>query len=247
MIHEKHFIPLRVVIAFVILATLIITGNNKAFALKETKPNETGPWPGLYVNTYTGNFFYQRSDLYIPGRGLSIDITFSYNSGRTIRDWGFGHGWTFTYNLLYEIHGDTIFIERGDGQKDAFIWNGTSYDPPTGIYDMLTEYSPGKYLLTTKYGSKYYFDEATHKKITKIEDRNGNTITFAYTGEHLDIITDASGRQLILSWSNDHLSQITDPNTTPSRTISYEYEEKDGYIHLTKVIDPLDNSIFSIF
>ena len=61
-------------------------------AINETKPNEPGPLPGMLVNTYTGNFFYQRTDLHFTGPGLSFEVTLSYNSARSDRDLGYGNG-----------------------------------------------------------------------------------------------------------------------------------------------------------
>ena len=227
------------IIAVICIAALMqLTLIDLVYALTSTKPNVSGPY-GTNVNSYTGNLFYQRTDLYIPGRGLTIDITFSYNSGRTARDWGYGQGWSFPYSMQYYFENSSVIIERSDGRKDEFVWNGSSYDPPTGVYDQLTEYQSDKYLLTTKHGKKYYFDNATHKQITKIEDKNGNTLTFSYTSGKLTTITDPSGRQLNLSWTGDHLTQITDPNKTPNRVISYQYDAADN---MTQVTDPVGNT-----
>ena len=211
---------------------------NFVFALTVTKPNVTGPF-GTEVNSYTGELFYQRTDLYIPGRGLDLTIQFSYNSGRTIRDWGYGRGWSFSYGMQYYFENTSIIIERPDGQKDEFVWNGSFYEPPVGVYDEVTEYETDKYLLTTKYGIKYYFEESSHKKITKIEDRNCNTMVFTYNEGLLATITDPSERQVNLNWENDHLIQITDFDS-PNRVINYEYDDNNN---MTIVTDPAGNSI----
>ena len=141
----------KIIAIFCITAMMHLILVDSVYALTSTKPNVSGPY-GTNVNSYTGNLFYQRTDLYIPGRGLPIDISFSYNSGRTARDWGYGHGWSFPYSMQYYFDNSSIIIERSDGRKDEFVWNGSSYDPPTGVYDVLTEYQSDKYLLTTKNG-----------------------------------------------------------------------------------------------
>ena len=43
-----------------------------------TKANVNGPF-GVKVNTHNGSLFYQRTDIYIPGK-LPLEISFSYNS-----------------------------------------------------------------------------------------------------------------------------------------------------------------------
>ena len=133
-----------------------------------TQPNIMGQG-GVKVNSYTGNLLYQRQDLFIPARGLDIDITFAYNSSRYQNDYGLGRGWTFSYNMLYRIDTAGIIIERGGGRADLFSITSNVYEGPTGIFDQLQEYQPGKFRLTSKEGTKYTFDDSTHKRITQIE------------------------------------------------------------------------------
>ncbi len=142
------------------------------------------------------------------------------------------------FRMQYAFDGTSIIIERGDGEKDEFTWNGTSYDHPAGVYDELAEYLPGQFLLTTKHGRKYYFDDPAHQKITSTIDRNGNTLTFTYNVDKLTTITDPSGRQINLIYDGDHLIEILDPNPTSARTIAYDY---DVWGNMVKVTDPVGN------
>jgi YD repeat-containing protein len=228
---------------FKIILALILSfcfQNQISAAEQLTKPNEPGPWPGLEVNTYTGNFFCQRNDLFIPARGaLSFDITFTYNSLKYQTDKGYGNGWSFSFGMHYSYSGNNFTVYREDGQEDVFTWNGSVFIPPVGVYDVLVEYASGEYLLTTKYGMKYYFENAILKNLTKSVDRNGNTITLIYSGNELVTITDPAGRVLNLNWDNGHLMQITDPNTTPSRLIEFDY---DGSWNMIQVTRPLSNT-----
>lgn len=218
---------------------LLFIGWNESKAQNLTQANIKGH-AGIQVNSYTGSMFYQRNDLLIKGQGLSFDLTFSYNSGTTALDFGYGNGWTFTYNMLYEKDSAHIIVRREDGRKDIFTLNGSAYTAPVGVFDILEQYLPNKFRLTTKHGIKYFFDNNAHKKLTKIEDRNGNTITLSYTGNVPTIIQDATGRNLILTWTNGKLTQITDANASPSRIISYQY---DANGNLTQVTNPLGNTI----
>ena len=207
-----------------ILFSLFLLVSSTMLGQNLTKPLINGP-AGIRVNSFTGNMFYQRNDLFIPGRGLSFDMTFSYNSGENAKDWGYGNGWTFTYNMLYEQDGANIVIRRGDGRRDVYTYNGSGYDHPVGIFDVLTEYETGKFRLRSKYGIEYFFDNATHKRLTKIQDPNSNTVTIQYAAGLPTQITDVSGRVLTLTWVDGHLSQITDANTSPTRTILFFYDE----------------------
>ena len=112
------------------LLYLLVVGSYISQAQNITKPNIHGPamWD---VNSYTGNVFFENSYLFLPGKGISIDIKLAYNSGATNVNEGFGNGWTFKYNQSYETSGQDILVKRSDGQKDLFTFNGTGYTTST--------------------------------------------------------------------------------------------------------------------
>ena len=202
------------------------------------RPSIHGP-DGISINSYSGNLFYERQDLFLPGRGLDVAIRFTYNSERREKDWGFGRGWTHTYNMTYAMDTSGIWIERQDGRRDLFILEDTEFQAPIGVFDRLEEYESGKFRLSRKNGTTYFFEDAEHKKLTKIADRNDNAITFAYTDSLLTLLTDASGRTISFSWTDGKLTDIV-TNTDPQRTVHYEYDEDGNPI---EVINPLGGSI----
>lgn len=205
------------------------------------RSNIVGP-KGISVNSFTGNMLYQRRDLYLPGRGLSLDISFSYNSNRRDKDRGVGYGWSFIYSMCYRVDTNGIVIEKANGREDLYTSNGSGYDSPTGVYDVLSQYQPGRYRLRMKDGMSYYFDNSSHKKLSRIVDRNGNTISLSYVGLNPSSITDPSGRTLSLSWVNNKLTQVVD-NNGASRSVQYQYDSNGN---LKKVINPLgDETVFS--
>lgn len=203
-----------------------------------TKTSISAP-NNLQVNTYTGSLFHQREDLRIPGRGLSAVIAFSYNSSARDKNWGYGRGWTHSYNMAYYPDSASIVVQKMDGRRNRYFQNpGGGYSRPTGVFDSLEQYEPGKFRLLMNDGTKYFFDNAGHKKLTKVQDRNGNNLTFAYTDTLLTTLTDASGREILFTWANGRMTKITDPNTTPAREIHYEYDPAGNP---TRVTDPLGN------
>jgi len=203
-----------------------------------TKPTIEGA-NGVRVNSYTGALFYQRSDLFIPGRGLSMDVMFSYNSAGRNRDWGYGRGWTFSYNMAYYSDSASIVVQQMDGRLNRYYEKtGGGYIRPAGVFDSLEQYQPGKFRLLMNDGSIYFFDNAAHKKLTKIQDRNNNSIALAYTDTLLTQITDPSGRNLQFTWTNGRMTKLTDPNIIPARQVLYEYDNQGNPI---KVTDPLGN------
>ncbi|WP_439484095.1 RHS repeat-associated core domain-containing protein [Cyclobacterium plantarum] len=233
-------IPIQYIIRMLLcFALLIILLPVSVLGQNIPVPNITGPG-GLQANALTGNLFFQRTDLVIPGQGLSINLTFSYNSNRDTVDWGFGKGWIMPYAMHYEIEEDTLFLVRSDGRRDKYLnTEEGEFQPPKGIFDKLERYEETKLLLTTKQGVKYFFEENDHRKLTKIEEPNGNTISLSYEGGNLTNIQDATNRNIELKWENDHLKELVDSNHDPNRIISYGY---DGEHHLTSVTYPENHS-----
>ncbi|MEM9917266.1 MAG: RHS repeat-associated core domain-containing protein [Bacteroidota bacterium] len=201
-----------------------------------TKPNLSSH-NGVSVNTYTGALFHQRQDLFIPGRGLSLDLTFSYSNVSLDRDWGYGRGWTHSYNMAYYMDTTDLVIVHMDGSRNRYVPNGSGgYSCPAGNFDSLEVYQANRLRLTNKEGMKYFFDNDNHKKLTRVEDRNGNAITLSYSDTMLVQLTDPSGRMVNLSWQDGRMTTITDPNTSPARTVFFEYDLQGNP---TKVTNPL--------
>lgn len=223
-------------IFFAIAILLSFTGS----AQNVTKPNVKSP-NGFEVNSYTGNLFHSRTDLKVTALQLPLDITFYYNQSRRSKDWGMGPGWTFTYNMAYSVDSvSNIYIERADGKRDLFKKAGSAYTSPTGVFDVLTEYQTRKFKLTSKDNTVWYFDDATHKKLTKVQDRNSNTTGFSYTDSLMTTITDMSNHTYTLTWTSGLLTQIQDNCASPVRQVKYEYDTARNPI---KVTNPLSDYV----
>ena len=204
-------------------------------------PNKSGPL-GTKVNTFSGNLFLTRNDVYAASRGIDINCSFFYNSFNFDQNIGFGNGWSSMYSLAYKndtLAGKTIIW--GDGREDIYKYNGTVYLPQNGIYSQLTQYQPGKFLIKELNGMKYFFDNAVHKKITRIEEPNGNFLSFAYTDTLLTTLTNTAGQSITLAYnSSGNLQTITDAITSPTRVYTYTY---DNINNLKDVTDPLSGKM----
>lgn len=200
-------------------------------------PNKVGPM-GVEVNTKSGNLVLDRTDIYIPGRQLDIDISFTYNSFNYQQDEGFGNGWSFQYNMKYSIDSaGNLTLFWGEGRQDVFKpGSGNLYVSPVGFYDSLSQYQPGKYVLRTTDGIKYYFDNNTSHRLTSMTEPNGNALTFTYIDSLLTNISNTAGQSVSLTYSSGKLSSVTDANAVPVQTYNYTY---DGYGNLVKVKDPM--------
>ena len=218
----------------ILMVTSIVTTN----AQNINKPNKMGPM-GTQVNTQTGNLFISRNDIYIPARGFDILIGFNYNSFNYEENNGFGNGWSLGYSIKYKNDtANSKTICWGDGREDNYkALSGGGFQSPKGFFNILTQYQPDKYLITESDGSKFYFDNSTHKKITRMEEPNGNFINFNYTDTLLTSMVNTAGQSIAFTYDGSgNLATVVDALTAPIRTYTYTY---DGNRNLTKVTDPL--------
>lgn len=226
--------PIWAILILILSAFLL---PQKGIAQTNSTEANVGLYYGFSTNTYNGNLFYKRQDLSLPAIEGTMNFTFSYNSENSEEDTGYGLGWTMASNVFYveSEDGYSITIVRGNGREDLFYLVNGGYQSPTGNFETLTK-SGTTVTLTGKYGKVTEFADATHGKVTKITDTNGNTVDFTYTGSDLTGITDSYGRQVQLSWQNGHLATLTDA-TVPSTPRTWTYQYLDD--QLTKVTKPL--------
>ena len=213
-----------------------------AHAQNLNKPNKEGPL-GTQVNTLSGNLYIPRTDIYIPARGFNISISFYYNSYNFDKNTGFGNGWSFAYNIkLKDDTANSRTVLWGDGREDIFAAiSGGAYKSPRGFFNTLSQYQPNKYLITETDGTKYYFDNNTHRKITRMEEPNGNFINFFYTDSLLSSLVNKAGQSISFTYNaSGRLSSVVDAIDVPVRTFNYAY---DGNNNLTTVTDPLGGTI----
>jgi RHS repeat-associated protein len=226
--------------SFLITAVIAFSSFNAA-AQNLNTPNKIGPM-GTQVNTLSGNFYLPRNDVYVNSGNIPMNLTFFYNAFFYDQNFGFGKGWSMLYNISYS--NDTTGGKRilwGDGREDLYTLTGTDFTAPGGIFTTFSQYQPGKYLAQQTDGTKFYFDNSTLKKLTKITEPNGNFLNFSYTDTLLTAITNTTGQSITLGYNGSgNLISINDALTAPARTFAYQY---DGSGNLTQVTDPAGNKM----
>ena len=184
----------------------------------------------IWVNSYNGVMFHQRTDLSVPNRDMRLEAIFYYNSSANRINCGYGNGWSLGCELSYVQTDTSVIIVQGDGRKDEFLASGSSYVAPAGVFGTLTTENGG-FLLTTKEGVKYRFADASHRKVTSITTRSGNTENYAYEGGKLMSITDAAGRAIRFHYTDTLLTSIT--TSFDSRTWAYAYDTVGNLVSRT--------------
>ncbi len=222
-------------IFFLIICSLAVHTVN---AQNLNNPNKTGPL-GTQVNTISGNLFITRMDFAVTARAFDLEMMFYYNSYDFNQNFNYGNGWSFVYDIAYRTDtGNHKILKWGDGREDQYLLlSGGAYQAPRGFFDQFSQYQPDKFLLTKLNGDKYFFDNATHKRITRMEEPNGNFINFSYTDTLLTSLINAAGQSITFTYNaQGQLAQINDAITTPNRNVIFNY---DGQKNLISVTDPL--------
>jgi RHS repeat-associated protein len=192
---------------------------------------------GVYVNSYNGVLFYQRTDLQIPNRGLNLEAIFYYNSSANRTNYGYGNGWSIGMEMRYIPDSAGIIIEQGDGRQDLYTRSGNLFEAPAGVFNTLSMVGDG-YQLKTKGGTRYLFTDTVSKRITRIVDRNNNALNLTYTDGHLTAVSDTTGRTLLFEWTDTLMTRMT--TSFDNRSWTYQYDENGNLAHVT---DPMQRTV----
>lgn len=214
--------------------------NSSDIRIDSVQLDSTGNWLGTNsncgydgepVNMTTGNYLYSHEDLSIPGRGLGLTLSRSYNSlgtGSSI----FGNRWSFNYGMTLEVNADnSATITHPDGRRVTYTRNANgSYNRPSGVYDSLVKNGDGSFTLTTKSQARFFF--ASDSKLASIADRNGNTLSLSYTGGILRSVADPAGRALTFSYGAAGELQVL---ATPTAALAFPNAdfEQESYANWT--------------
>ncbi|MGE7717885.1 DNRLRE domain-containing protein [Priestia megaterium] len=184
------------------------------------------------VNPANGNFVFQKNDLSIPGRGVPVNVTRTYNSRKSDVAGIFGYGWTSTIEkrLVDSGNGPITLIDE-DNTRHIFGQKiGGGYVAAGGDYLTLVKNGDGTYTITQKDGTKENYN--TSGKLSSIVDTNGNKTVFTYNENgKIASVKDASGRSTSLTYgTNGYVSSMTDP---ANRTINYGYDGSGNLVNVT--------------
>jgi RHS repeat-associated protein len=190
---------------------------------------------GSSASLSAGNLYHSQKILNLKGTGFTANIIISYNSLDTSIS-PLGRGWTHVYGVGIIENGNTIILIKGDGKKVNYYRRTDNIYTPgetSGEYSTIIKNIDGTFTLTEKSGMTYGFDSAGY--LMSITDRNGNLISFTYTGNNLTTITDPSGREITLVYESDKIASITDP---AGRITTFSYNSD----YLSTVTDTLSGS-----
>lgn len=186
------------------------------------------------VNTATGNYVYQKTDLQMAGRGLALDFSRTYNSQDKYLG-PLGSGWTHTFNIaLTEDSDGFVRIRWEDGRTEIFERNPDgSYQPPVGVFSALARSGDGSFTLETK--DQTLFGFGSNGQLVSITDRKGNRITLTYDGDYLRrlrTVSDTAGKSFRFDYAGAEL-KIDSVADSSGRIVRFEYDGNDRLIRST--------------
>jgi RHS repeat-associated protein len=182
------------------------------------------------VNMESGDLYESYTDINVPGLGMNLNVTRSYNSLDDSVAGPFGYGWTSNLGMsLAESDGDTVVtITDETGSPVTFTLTDGVWSAPAFNSSTLTNNPDGTWTYTRWNGDTFDFNSSG--ALTSESDLNGNTTTFSYTDGELTTVTDASGRTLTLTWTGDNITEITGPD---GQSVSYAYNGAGDLVEFT--------------
>jgi RHS repeat-associated protein len=170
------------------------------------------------VNSLTGAFTDEATDLSLPATGVSFEFARSYTSADTTTG-RLGPGWTDSYSASLAVQGNgDVNLHGEDGQQVYYKKQANgSFIGAAGSSSVLSAVTGG-YDLVRHDQVTYHFDSSG--VLQRMRDRNGQGLVFAYTSGKLTGITDAAGRSATIAYQGNLISSVT---TADGRMTSYGY------------------------
>ncbi|MEQ0559677.1 RHS repeat-associated core domain-containing protein [Amycolatopsis sp. NEAU-NG30] len=190
------------------------------------------------VDTATGYFGDDFTDLSTPGRGMPLNFARSYAESvadpngpnkALAADGPFGWGWTHSYNLAAATDGATgnVTVKQEDGSAVTFVDTNGTYAVSAPRYDAALVKSGSTYVYTRRGSQVFTFDVAsghltaeTDLAGSKASPSYATTLTYDGSG-HLATITDPGNRSYTVTWTGNHITGLAD---SAGRKVGYAYD-----------------------
>jgi RHS repeat-associated protein len=155
------------------------------------------------VDLVSGRLALMSVDLEVPSPFFELALVRRYLSGAPF--WGpFGFNWDHNWNVyLRELASGDVARATGALHEDVFRWDGSTFVPPRGVFELLERLPNQRYLVRARHGLVYLFErppgwtDAERIPLASIRDRYGNRVELRYSAKNLlDSVEDDDGRGL---------------------------------------------------
>jgi RHS repeat-associated protein len=186
------------------------------------------------INTATGEYWEETSDMAIGGRGPAIDFVRSYGASNAGTDGPLGYGWSHPYAMsLVEDTDGYVTVRQENGSEIGFEPDGSGgFRATPGQFVTLVENGDGSYTLVRRQRETFHF--TSDGRMTGIEDLNGYVTGLGYDGSgRLETITDEAGRTVTLTY--DTSDRIVGLEDVAGRRVAYGYDSVGDLVSVTDV------------
>lgn len=186
------------------------------------------------VTPSNGNFWHTFDDLSVPGRGMPLHFSHTYNSMAASTNRPLGYGWTMSYNMNLAIGAGAtpVTVSQENGSQVTFTLVGGSYVAPPRVQATLAHNGDGTWTFTRRAREIFTFDATG--RLAAERDLNGNTTTIAYPNATTTVVTDPAGRTFTMARDGaGRVTSVTD-TASPPRSVGFAY---DGAGNLSDVTD----------
>lgn len=252
---------------------------------------ETGAGSSAYVNLQSGNLAWHAVPVVNRGRGLSTVVNLTYNSlegnagqtpaqrddlvDRDRNPKGFSIGMSGLSRINEPIDvseaslGGPVILVDADGTRHRFAQVGSTFSAPPGVHLHLRKLQSATedktWAVTRPDGVTDYFDSRGYQ--TRVEDRDGNALTFNYQYVGADLIwragrcpkptpllgceqrlvsvVDAAGRAVTLVYGTGlggEANRVREIRDHASRVLRFDY---DSSSRLVTLAEPLRSQSFT--
>ena len=185
------------------------------------------------VDAPTGNFWHTFDDLSVPGRGIRLNLTRTYNSMSAGTAGPFGFGWSFPYDMALSFPDAThVVVNQENGSQVTFTeQSGGAYTAPPRVTATLVHNGGGSWTFVRRHRDTFSFDSTG--RLMQEKDLNGYVTALAYNGSgQVATATDSAGRKLTFAYTGSHITSVTDP---VGRVVTYAYDGTGNLIDVTDV------------
>lgn len=208
----------------------------------------------IYVNASTGNLLVRQRDEFLSSTGLDFNLFRTYNSlGQLDADnndnWRLSVYQSLAFIGTANTAGSKITKTYSDGSEIVF-----DYDAAQGHY--VSTAGDGAHDTIRLQGTEWVWGngDSSSKEIyngsgqlVRVEDADGNTRSYSYSGSLITQITDSSGQTVNLVYSGNNLTQIdtvigSGAGAVTQTRVYYTYDANNRLETVSVDLSPADNS-----
>jgi RHS repeat-associated protein len=192
------------------------------------------------VNTATGSFVHEVSDVGVPGVGVPFVFSRAYDSRSTVSGpLGAVWGSTLFESMVLNATTGAVTWKSGTGTEIEFASNGAGgYISRTGVVGSVLAVVGGGWELLRSGQDRSRFNAAG--KVVSRLDRSGKGLTFAYNAAgQLATVTDAAARVHTFTYGTvaPEIGLLKQVKTSDARTVKFAYTALAGASRLTTFTD----------